>query len=184
MTQPVEGLRSLAFSKQGSQIESENRLLLSVEQFHCLLMDPEARDAHQSANTDERLQLAEEIARRKLPYESRDAACGHRDGASQVTNPVMVPLAKAELPFGLVQQPPAKPDSPLESVVKGRFCLNNLPSSQAERRLQGSTEIFTLQLRRDLTVFPSGSLTHQVDAAYAIPKKLAMSGRTPAAATG
>ena len=38
----------------------------------------------------------------------------------------MVPLTKAELSFGLIEQPLAKPDSPLESVIEGRFDSDNL----------------------------------------------------------
>ena len=57
MAQAVEGLCGPVLRKQSSQIEPENRLLFSIEQFHGLLLDPEPRNAHQSANTDERLQL-------------------------------------------------------------------------------------------------------------------------------
>ena len=126
MTQTVEGLCSLALGEQSRQIESKNRLLFWVEQFHRLLLDPKARNTHQRANTDERLQFAAEIFLRKLPYKSRHPACRHRHCTSLVTDPIMVPLTKAELPFGLVEQPLAKPDSPLESVIEGRFDADNL----------------------------------------------------------
>ena len=89
----------------------------------------------------------------------------------------MIPLTKAELSFGLVEQPLAKPDSPLESVVKGRFGPDNLSQPKTERWLQGGTETFTLQFRRDLTVFLGDSLTLQARSAYAIPKKRAIPAR-------
>lgn len=127
MTQAVEGFCSLALWGQSSQIESENCLLFSVKQFYLLLLDPEARDAHQSANTDERLQLTAQISFRKFRYKSRDLACRHWHFASQVTNPVMVALTKAELPVRLVEQALAKPDSPFEGIKKGGSGPDNLP---------------------------------------------------------
>ena len=127
MTQTVEGFCSLALGEQSRQVESKNRLLFWVEQFHWLLLDPNARNTHQSANTDERLQFAAEISFRKLPYKSRHPARGHRHCTSQVANPIMVPFTKAELPFGLVEQPLAEPDSPLKSVIEHRFGPDNFP---------------------------------------------------------